>query len=212
VSASEREVLTPKQAAELLGISDAELRRRVARGLIPCAVIGKNLKRFSRKALIELTPERIAERAMSEQNARVVAEVVAERLQKWMDTIAAPAIDPEVELHADEERLRSQFSCWDLERPIHRRGVTYVLQWRGMPMAPIKIGKADDLMVRVLDIQRMSPVPLQIMTVLHGKDWETPLHRRFAQERQHGEWFSGVRVQRWVDSHTLRSRCEACSQ
>lgn len=54
----------------------------------------------------------------------------------------------------------------------------------------VKIGKADDVAVRVAGIQRMSPVKLNLLAEFDGGlPLEGALHRRFAPLRTHGEWF-----------------------
>ncbi len=56
---------------------------------------------------------------------------------------------------------------------------------------PIKIGMAEDVGVRLDQLQTGSPVLLAI----HGKvwcdsQWEGELHKNFADDRIHGEWFN----------------------
>ena len=67
--------------------------------------------------------------------------------------------------------------------------VVYVL---GAPGSnTVKIGRTTNLAKRVADIQRMSPVPLNVLwTTAGGSELETQLHRHFAGLRSHGEWFS----------------------
>jgi Meiotically up-regulated gene 113 len=54
----------------------------------------------------------------------------------------------------------------------------------------VKIGRSDDVARRLAEIQRMSPVKLEVLwqTEADG-DLETALHRRFKGLRTHGEWF-----------------------
>lgn len=55
----------------------------------------------------------------------------------------------------------------------------------------VKIGRTINLAKRFADIQRMSPVPLEILwTHPGGHELETNLHRHFKAIRSHGEWFS----------------------
>ncbi|MFF7023016.1 GIY-YIG nuclease family protein [Streptomyces klenkii] len=55
----------------------------------------------------------------------------------------------------------------------------------------VKVGRTTDLPRRLADIQRMSPVPLQVLwTHPGGPDLETNLHRQFSALRSHGEWFT----------------------
>jgi hypothetical protein len=54
----------------------------------------------------------------------------------------------------------------------------------------IKIGSANDVSSRIMEIQAGSPFPLRLAAVMEGnRDGEIRLHRRFADERGHGEWF-----------------------
>lgn len=54
----------------------------------------------------------------------------------------------------------------------------------------VKIGRSTDVQQRVADIQRMSPVPLEVLwTHPGGPRLEAGLHRLFADLRSHGEWF-----------------------
>jgi excisionase family DNA binding protein len=55
---------------------------------------------------------------------------------------------------------------------------------------PIKIGYAANPENRLAEIQRMSPTPLQILTVIEGgRIHESQVHRHFAHLRKYGEWF-----------------------
>jgi hypothetical protein len=55
----------------------------------------------------------------------------------------------------------------------------------------VKIGRTTNLAKRFADIQSMSPVPLTLMwSHPGGHELETRLHRRFAEQRIHGEWFT----------------------
>lgn len=59
---------------------------------------------------------------------------------------------------------------------------------------PIKIGHtADRIRTRLTDIQRMCPIPLQIIGVIDGdEELESTLHFHFREYRLHGEWFEPV--------------------
>lgn len=55
----------------------------------------------------------------------------------------------------------------------------------------VKIGRTINLAKRIAEIQRMSPVPLEILwSYPGGHELETNLHRHFADLRSHGEWFA----------------------
>jgi hypothetical protein len=56
--------------------------------------------------------------------------------------------------------------------------------------ALVKIGKTSDLKWRILTLQHMSPVTLTLVGAISGPlGIETIMHRKFADLRQHGEWF-----------------------
>lgn len=56
----------------------------------------------------------------------------------------------------------------------------------------VKIGITSDLQKRVGDIQRISPLEdLVLLTSVPGdRELESSLHRAFADDRLHGEWFN----------------------
>lgn len=67
--------------------------------------------------------------------------------------------------------------------------VVYVLGTPGSNV--VKIGRTTNLVKRLADIQRMSPVPLvALWTCPGGHELETKLHRHFKAIRSHGEWFT----------------------
>jgi hypothetical protein len=67
--------------------------------------------------------------------------------------------------------------------------VVYILGTPGSNT--VKIGRTTNLARRFADIQNMSPVPLTVLwSHPGGHELETRLHRRFADQRIHGEWFT----------------------
>lgn len=55
----------------------------------------------------------------------------------------------------------------------------------------VKIGVSDDPERRLRQIQYMSPVPLQVLwSGPGGNALERALHKHFAEQRSHGEWFT----------------------
>jgi len=60
---------------------------------------------------------------------------------------------------------------------------------------PIKIGSASDVERRLRELQTGSPVRLHLVGVVArgGAQLELGLHRRFADLRQHGEWYAPSR-------------------
>lgn len=66
--------------------------------------------------------------------------------------------------------------------------VVYVIGNCDSPRA--KIGRSKSVGIRLGTIQRMSPVPLSILWQTEGgSELESALHRRFGNQRVHGEWF-----------------------
>jgi hypothetical protein len=58
----------------------------------------------------------------------------------------------------------------------------------------IKIGSSRDPEGRLVALRLLSPVPLEIMSLMGGGyERETELHRQFAHLRSHGEWFHAAR-------------------
>jgi hypothetical protein len=54
----------------------------------------------------------------------------------------------------------------------------------------VKIGRTNNLQKRLGDIQRMGPVPLEVLWCLEGgHELEKALHRHLRKRRKHGEWF-----------------------
>lgn len=55
----------------------------------------------------------------------------------------------------------------------------------------VKIGRTIHLEKRLAEIQRMSPVQLEVLwSTPGGHALETALHRHFRARRSHGEWFA----------------------
>lgn len=65
----------------------------------------------------------------------------------------------------------------------------YLIQ--GVNGGPIKIGHTGDLRGRLATFQVASPVELKVLVTIPGGgcDLERLLHKRFAKNRIHGEWF-----------------------
>lgn len=62
----------------------------------------------------------------------------------------------------------------------------------GTPGNPtVKVGRSNNPTKRLAEIQRMSPVPIELLwTHPGGHELETSLHRHFSALRVHGEWFT----------------------
>lgn len=59
----------------------------------------------------------------------------------------------------------------------------------------VKIGTSGDIPHRMRGLQNMCPVKLTVLAAFYvgpGKPDERALHRRFAADRQHGEWFTAT--------------------
>jgi hypothetical protein len=66
--------------------------------------------------------------------------------------------------------------------------VTYLIR-AASATGRIKIGQSIDVRKRLLTLQAASPVLLNVVATLPGLQHEAELHRRFASQRRHGEWF-----------------------
>jgi Meiotically up-regulated gene 113 len=63
---------------------------------------------------------------------------------------------------------------------------TYFIQ--GVPLSPVKIGRAIDVPSRLKQLQTGTPHELRTLLVLNG-DREMEMHDRFSRHRIRGEWF-----------------------
>jgi hypothetical protein len=63
---------------------------------------------------------------------------------------------------------------------------TYFIQ--GVPLSPVKIGRAIDVASRLKSLQTGTPHELRTLLVLNG-DREMEMHGRFSKHRIRGEWF-----------------------
>ena len=70
-----------------------------------------------------------------------------------------------------------------------RRGnVVYFVQ--GPPKTPIKIGTTIDLSLRLCGLQNGNGFDVHVLGwIPGGRDEEQRIHRLFADDRKHGEWF-----------------------
>lgn len=70
-----------------------------------------------------------------------------------------------------------------------RAEIVYVIGSSGSDT--VKIGRTTNPRKRLADIQRMSPLRLEILWAHPGgHELETNLHRQFSALRTHGEWFT----------------------
>lgn len=69
----------------------------------------------------------------------------------------------------------------------------YFIKPKGMA-GPIKIGSSVSACRRRADLERWSPVPLEIVAELDGSyETEMRFHARFAKLQERGEWFTATR-------------------
>ena len=70
-----------------------------------------------------------------------------------------------------------------------RRGnVVYFVQ--GPPKTPIKIGTTIDLSLRLCGLQNGNGFDVHVLGWIYGgREEEQRIHRLFARDRKHGEWF-----------------------
>jgi hypothetical protein len=81
-----------------------------------------------------------------------------------------------------------------LTRDTTSDGFVYFVQATSR-VGPIKIGKAEEPLSRLAELQQGSPIELCILaTTAGGLKLERALHARFAEFRIHGEWFQPAPV------------------
>lgn len=84
-----------------------------------------------------------------------------------------------------------------------RQKVVYFIRPIGMS-GPIKIGTSVDPEKRLRDISVWSPLPLEIIGKFPGSAaQENYLHRRFADQHSHGEWFRPSELLLWTIERIL---------
>lgn len=66
-------------------------------------------------------------------------------------------------------------------------GFTYFI---GGDEGAIKIGRSVNIDVRMRDIQACSPIPVRLLAMRRGGNYERVYHRLLAPFRLHGEWFT----------------------
>jgi hypothetical protein len=107
------------------------------------------------------------------KNAKLV---LFQSLEEYVDLIARDSVARELSAREIAETATPQ-----------RR--IYFIQ--GVDGGPIKIGVANDPQRRLSDLQRTSPVRLQILATEPGDLLEeAALHQKFKSDRMHGEWFN----------------------
>lgn len=104
------------------------------------------------------------------------------------------------------------------ERSAAARTECCVYYVRGISTGMIKIGIALDFRSRLLGLRSSSPDRLVVLATSPGQylDEERALHKQFAKERSHGEWFHPSKrllkhiraIQLQTDSPVLRSQWE----
>jgi hypothetical protein len=90
-----------------------------------------------------------------------------------------------------------------LHRPRKQaQGWVYFLQPQGRPTAEVKIGFSErSIVARLKNLQTASPEPLTFLAAIPGtRETERELHRRFAEVRVCGEYFSAGPVLAYLGS------------
>ena len=91
------------------------------------------------------------------------------------------------------------------------RDLTYLIAGADL----VKIGCTTNLVQRTLTLQKSSPVPLRIIALARGSDFEKVLHVQMVKHRRYGEWFDLAGVLGEIQEALVRSsvlhECLACS-
>lgn len=103
---------------------------------------------------------------------------------------------------------KAQLTAWLASDPIPTQFV-YVIKAQGD--SPIKVGKAENVMTRLAQLQTGNPRKLDLLHVLVGySELEWQLHRRLRRCRVQGEWFDGEPITRFLEFvEDLSSRMSA---
>lgn len=127
---------------------------------------------------------------------------VAERLGVPVKAVYNMATDGRLQGHRFGRSLRfssDDLSSIDLDAldyataatGFRRRWTCYFVQCAATGL--IKIGGTKNLDRRMAALRSGSPTPLALLGTVAHVDWpEAVLHRRFADAREHGEWFRPV--------------------
>jgi hypothetical protein len=75
---------------------------------------------------------------------------------------------------------------------------TYVIQAEGGGL--VKIGRAQSVRQRLVEIQTASPVRLDIVAIVRGPEFERTWHVQFYKLRRHREWFAPEVAQFFQDN------------
>jgi len=87
-----------------------------------------------------------------------------------------------------EEEARRLEAARDQDRRSVDRDVVYFVEAASVSL--VKIGVADDPRARFRSLVTMNAAPVRLVALMPGrKSQERELHRRFATQRAHGEWF-----------------------
>ncbi len=95
---------------------------------------------------------------------------------------------------AEEQYLDEQDLDWETivewTSQVSPEPISVVYFVRCVVTGAIKIGFSEDILARFRDLQSGAPEPLELVhTISGGIQEERRLHRLFASERMHGEWF-----------------------
>ncbi|MDD4445884.1 MAG: GIY-YIG nuclease family protein [Eubacteriales bacterium] len=120
------------------------------------------------------------------------------RLIDVLEDFCSEYPDMEWKIEGEKRGFQNKQNAEPKKEPVYDQiiqnplGQSYVYFLQGGDGGLIKIGKANDVEKRIGEIQRMSPIPLNILCTIKCKDahrLESSLHTRFMKYRRHGEWF-----------------------
>lgn len=130
---------------------------------------------------------------------------------RWQDAVdqhcGVPATDldhPDIAA-ARDAAWRRQYEA-EQQRRASQRSTVYFVEAVGTGL--VKIGVSKTPARRIADLSRMSGAPLIVIATVAGdQKTENRIHRCFAAERRHGEWFAlSVRLRRFIKSSATLGR------
>lgn len=159
-------LLTPREAAESLGISDRQLRDLTDDGKIPFINVGRGATRPARR--YETADVEAFKTLRSDLGTAATTHLDAMR-HEFLRGVAVEGVSV----------VQSFFS-----RPAE--GQVYLIRCAGR----VKIGFTADFKERARVLRTACPFPIEVVAVVSGdRTLELLLHRTFRALRRHGEWF-----------------------
>ena len=109
-----------------------------------------------------------------------------------------------MDVRAEQASMRQRHTMQRMLRGVLRNKIapsgrpfqTYFIQ--GKATGLIKIGKAIHIRKRLAALQTGSPDELVCIFNIMG-DWEKRLHKKFASDRRHGEWFAPANILTYLE-------------